>query len=73
VVAAADPNWAAEGTLSQKALRAVRTTLGVTCTLVGMRRAEYVTDVLVELRRPIEQDTRLESWQKLTSELAKML
>jgi len=70
VVADADPDWAAEGTLSQKALRAVRTTLGVTCTLVGMRRAEYVSDVLAELSRPIEQETRLEAWENLTARLA---
>jgi aryl-alcohol dehydrogenase-like predicted oxidoreductase len=70
VMAAADPGWAAEGTLSQKALRAVRSTPGVTCVLVGMRRKEYVSDVLAELRRPIIQDRRLESWQTLTAELA---
>jgi aryl-alcohol dehydrogenase-like predicted oxidoreductase len=69
-LAEADRNWAEDGTLSQKALRAVRTTSGVTCTLVGMRRAEYVSDVLAELRRPIKQDPRIASWQKLTTELA---
>ena len=71
-MATADRDWAAEGTLSQKALRAIRSTPGVSCTLVGMRRAEYVSDVLAELRRPIKQDARFESWQKLTKELAKM-
>jgi hypothetical protein len=71
-VAAADQDWAGEGTLSQKALRAIRSTAGVSCTLVGMRRAEYVSDVLAELRHPIKQDARFESWQKLTEELAKM-
>lgn len=70
VLAAADPGWAAEGTLSQKALRAVRSTLGVSCVLVGMRREEYVADVLAELRRPIKQDGRLESWRTLAAELA---
>ena len=63
VVAAPDPDWAAEGTLSQKAVRAVRSTPGVTCVLVGMRREEYVADVLAELRHPIKQKERLESWQ----------
>lgn len=71
-VAAVDHIWAAEGTLSQKALRAIRTTSGVTCTLVGMRRAEYVSDVLAELRRPFKQDARLDSWRKLTAGLAGM-
>ena len=71
-LAAADRDWAKEGTLSQKALRAVRATPGVSCTLIGMRRVEYVSDVLAELRRPIKQDARIESWHKLTAELAKM-
>ena len=64
-LAAADRDWAQEGTLSQKALRAIRSTAGVSCTLVGMRRADYVTDILVELTRSIKQKTRLESWQRL--------
>ena len=59
-VAAVDREWAEDGTLSQKALRAIRTTPGVTCTLVGMRRAEYVSDVLDELRRSVNQAPRLE-------------
>jgi aryl-alcohol dehydrogenase-like predicted oxidoreductase len=68
-VAAADRQWAADGTLSQKALRAIRSTAGVTCTLVGMRRADYVADVLEELRRPVKQDARRGSWRKLTAGL----
>jgi len=71
-IAAADRNWAEDGTLSQKALRAIRGTAGVTCTLVGMRRAEYVSDVLAELRRPVKQDACIESWQKLAVGLAKI-
>ena len=70
-VAAVDREWAEDGTLSQKALRAIRTTPGVTCTLVGMRRAEHVSDVLDELRRSVNQAPRLESWQQLTAGLAK--
>ena len=70
-VAAVDREWAEDGTLSQKALRAIRTTPGVTCTLVGMRRAEYVSDVLDELRRSVNQAPRLEAWQQLTAGLAK--
>jgi len=69
-VAAADREWAADGTLSQKALRAIRSTAGVTCTLVGMRREEYVADVLEELRRPVRQDARRAAWRKLAAELA---
>jgi aryl-alcohol dehydrogenase-like predicted oxidoreductase len=70
VVAAADADWAAAGSLSHKALRAVRSTPAVSCVLVGMRRAEYVSDVLAELRCHIKQDERLESWRKLSLELA---
>ncbi len=70
VLAAADPDWAAEGSLSQKAVRAVRSTPGVSCVLVGMRREEYVCDVLAELNRPIKQVENLESWRKLSIELA---
>jgi hypothetical protein len=70
-VAVVDPIWAEDGTLSQKALRAIRTTAGVTCTLVGMRRVEYVRDITAELRRPVKQEPRLESWKLLTTELAK--
>jgi hypothetical protein len=69
-VAGVDREWAADGTLSQKALRAVRSTAGVTCTLVGMRRVQYVSDVLDELRRPVKQDARRAAWCKLIAELA---
>ena len=70
-VAAADADWAAEGTLSQKALRAIRSTQGVSCVLVGMRREEYVSDILAELNRPVRQASRFGSWRTLTEELAK--
>ena len=71
-LAAADRDWAEDGTLSQKALRAIRTTAGVTCTLIGMRREDYVSDVLLELGRPFEQHGRLESWRALTAEVEKL-
>ncbi|MBW2429114.1 MAG: aldo/keto reductase, partial [Deltaproteobacteria bacterium] len=58
MVAGADREWASEGTLSQKALRAVRSTATVSCVLVGMRRQAYVSDVLAELRRPVKQQAR---------------
>ena len=41
--------------------------------LVGMRREAYVADVIAKLQRPVKQDPRFESWQKLTDELAKIL
>jgi aryl-alcohol dehydrogenase-like predicted oxidoreductase len=66
----ADPQWAETGTLSQKALRALRTTAGVSVVLVGMRREAYVEDVLEELNRPMVQTGRHSSWAKLNGEIA---
>ena len=66
-MAAADRDWAEDGTLSQKALRAIRSTSGVTCTLIGMRREEYVSDVLGELERVCTQSDRLDSWQAMAA------
>ena len=64
----ADSDWAQEGSLSQKAIRALRSTTGVSVVLVGMRREAYVEDVLAELHRPVEQTDRQDSWHKLTDE-----
>lgn len=66
-VGAADETWAEGETLSQMAVRALRSTAGVTSVLVGMRRREYVEDVLAELRRPVEVAPREESWEKLAT------
>ena len=67
---AADPDWSGEGTLSQKAIRALRSTQGVTTVLVGMRRETYVEDVLQELRRQLKTRTRVDSWSKLQEQIA---
>lgn len=61
-----DRNWDQAELLSQMAIRALRSTSGVTSVLVGMRRQEYVEDVLAELRRPVEQRERLKVWRKLS-------
>ncbi len=61
----ADPEWEKQGTLSQKAIRALRSTAGVSVVLVGMRQGAYVDDVLTELKRPIEQKDRQGSWARL--------
>ncbi len=66
--ALADPDWWAP-TLSQTAVRAVRSTAGVTAVLVGMRRSAYVDDVLADLARPVAQQPRLAGWQTLQDEL----
>jgi hypothetical protein len=54
----ADPEWEQQGTLSQKAIRALRSTAGVSVVLVGMRQSTYVENVLTELKQPIEQKDR---------------
>ncbi|MCB0036144.1 MAG: aldo/keto reductase [Anaerolineales bacterium] len=61
---AAAPEWQAP-TLSQTAVRALRTTAAVTSVLVGMRRVEYVDDVLEELRRPEQRADFTAAWQTL--------
>jgi aryl-alcohol dehydrogenase-like predicted oxidoreductase len=63
----ADPDWGKQGTLSQKAIRALRSTAGVSVVLVGMRREAYVDDVLTELKQPLIPKDRRESWARLTS------
>ena len=57
----ADSDWAESGTLSQKAVRALRTTRGISVVLVGMRHPGYVEDVLEELRRPFSRNGSQES------------
>jgi hypothetical protein len=47
------------------ALRALRSTDGVTSVLVGMRHRLYVEDVLAELRRPVAVKERDEAWERL--------
>lgn len=61
----ADPDWGKKGTLSQKAIRALRSTVGVSVVLVGMRREIYVDDVLTELEQPVAQKDRRDSWARL--------
>ncbi len=65
----ADPDWEKPGTLSQKAIRALRSTAGVATVLVGMRRDAYVEDVLTELKRPLAPCDRRNSWAQLDETL----
>ena len=62
---ATDPDWAGAGGASQIALRALRSTAGVSSVLVGMRKPAYVEDVLAELEAPVDVKGRRDSWQKL--------
>jgi len=64
-VSSADADWAEAATLSQMALRALRSTLGITTVLVGMRQESYVADVIEEFGRPVSRQDRTESWREL--------
>jgi aryl-alcohol dehydrogenase-like predicted oxidoreductase len=64
-VSAVDADWAEALRLSQMAVRALRSTLGITTVLVGMRQESYVEDVLEELGRPVKWKERKESWRRL--------
>jgi aryl-alcohol dehydrogenase-like predicted oxidoreductase len=57
--------WSEAATLSQMAIRALRSTTGISTVLIGMRREAYVVDVLEELVRPVENKERTESWLEL--------
>jgi aryl-alcohol dehydrogenase-like predicted oxidoreductase len=59
-----DPDWQAK-TLSQTAVRALRSSAGVSSVLVGMRQQPYVQDVLLDLARPVPLQNRIASWQKM--------
>ena len=70
-VAGADAQWASDGNISQMALRALRSTAGVTTVLVGMRQPRHVEDILGELRRPVVVADRSGSWRSLQHVLMK--
>ena len=63
--AAIDADWASAPNLSQLALRALRSTSGISSVLVGMRDCLYVADVLEELSRKCPIRPRTDSWRKL--------
>lgn len=57
--------WGNAASLSQLALRALRSTNGISSVLVGMRRELYVDDVLHELRQPSVAESRNSTWQQI--------
>ena len=65
MIGRADETWAQPGTLSQKAIRAIASTAGVSTVLVGMRKEAYVADVLAELQRSADKADRTDSWNRL--------
>ena len=70
LLAAADPDWNGKAPLSQLAVRALRSTAGISCVLVGMRRQEYVADIVGELRTPVSIRDRKRAWHKLQASLS---
>lgn len=64
-----DSDWGNADTLSQMAVRCLRSSQGVTSVLVGMRQKSYVDDMLAELRRNCRIEDRIESWKRLNSRL----
>jgi aryl-alcohol dehydrogenase-like predicted oxidoreductase len=64
-VEALENAWGNITSLSQLALRALRSTAGVSSVLVGMRREMYVEDVLHEVRQPATSVVRTGTWQKI--------
>lgn len=65
IIQSADSDWGAASTLSQIAVRSLRSSQGVTSVLVGMRQKSYVEDMLIELGRSCEVGDRSESWKRL--------
>lgn len=65
----ADPEWSQATSLSHMAIRACRSTMGISSVLVGMRRLDYVEDVLDELVQPVQISDRTASWEKLSIQI----
>ena len=60
-----DDQWDSTKKMSHKALRALRTTKGISCVLAGMRHKDYVDDILSELNEPVEIRDEMHSWLEL--------
>jgi aryl-alcohol dehydrogenase-like predicted oxidoreductase len=58
------PDWQAKS-LSQTAIRALRSSSGVSSVLVGMRQQRYVLDVLADVAKPVVVKDRIGLWQKV--------
>ncbi len=69
IIQSVDADWGTAQTLSQMAVRCLRSSLGVTSVLVGMRQKSYVDDILSELRNKCRIDDRKGSWKALNSRL----
>jgi aryl-alcohol dehydrogenase-like predicted oxidoreductase len=64
-VVALEDSWSNVASLSQLALKVLRSTAGISSVLVGMRREVYVEDVLHELRQLSISPVRADIWQQI--------
>ena len=60
-----EATWSNIPTLSQLAVRVLRSTRGISSVLVGMRRDVYVEEVLHELRQATKSSDRASTWQQI--------
>jgi len=72
IVPQADPDWEGHATLSQMAIRALRTTAGISSVLVGMRHPRYVADVLQELHRQKPTKPNETGWAHIKGRLSEL-
>jgi aryl-alcohol dehydrogenase-like predicted oxidoreductase len=70
-ISAVDSDWQKTNNLTELALRALRSTKGISSILIGMRNTYYVNDVLNELRFDITPMDKTESWRKVKGLLSK--
>lgn len=64
-----DGEWGSGQTLSQMAIRALRSTTGITTVLVGMRQESYLLDVVEELSRQVARSDHSSAWQTIRSSI----
>lgn len=69
-ISSADPEWAGAPTISRAALRALRSTAGLSTILVGMRRPDYVAEVIDEFSEPVPVRPRSRGWALLNKMVA---
>ena len=62
-----DPDWQDAPTPSRLALRALLSSAGISCVLLGMRQPQYVSEALQELAQPVEIKERPQAWQCLAA------
>lgn len=64
-VAALELSWGSASRLNQLAFRALHSTAGISGVLVGMRKEQYVEDILQELKTANYRSDKKEIWQRI--------